>query len=315
MADLLDEVVMPAFTDDELERRYGDTTYFFHGVDVIDLGTRRRPEPIIVGTFVKDTIIRREQIYDRERKVIKRDPLKMKSAPSATFVILLVNHKLLYLHETSHAPPIDAFRATLEQFLRKKYFEFIEQEYEKRRNDAADDQKSGITKKKLKTEFLSPELSIIPLSSEQELTDAVERYGVIEKIKIQLLRVNAEISDNQFFEQMREMLNESGANTSSFIEQNKEGLNSDVVVQHLAGAAGGGNARVTVDGKTPDRERLTLTNEEMRLRVPMENVPPERREKAILLVDTFNNLVREETLVVDRIDPDLAEAIRDKFRQ
>ncbi len=104
MIDLLDEVVLPAFTDDSLERKYGEARYFFLDVETLDLGTRRQTEPAIVGTFVKDTTLHREQIYDPQNKAIRRDPRTLKTSPSATFVFLLVNHKLLYLHETVDAP-------------------------------------------------------------------------------------------------------------------------------------------------------------------------------------------------------------------
>jgi hypothetical protein len=62
MADLLDEVVLPALTDATLQRKYGPATYFFHNAQKLNLGTRNQPVPAVGATFIKDTTIRREQI-------------------------------------------------------------------------------------------------------------------------------------------------------------------------------------------------------------------------------------------------------------
>ena len=150
MADLLDEIVLPALLDSTLKRTYAGTTYFFHDVQILNLGTKAHPEPAVGGTFIKDTTIRREQIWNSEKAELERNERSLRSSPSATFILLLASHKLLYLHETSQAPGTDAFRGTLLNFLTKKYFEFIAKEYASRREKASDEDRAKITKKALK---------------------------------------------------------------------------------------------------------------------------------------------------------------------
>jgi hypothetical protein len=106
-----------------------------------------------------------------------------------------------------------------------------------------------------------------------------------------------------------------GADKATFVEHQKNGLNADAIVDQLGQVAAGGNARVVLSGTTPNQERLDVTNEEIRLRVPLANVPPEKGEKAKVLLETFNELIEDETIIIDRTDPDQARAVRDKFRQ
>ncbi len=196
--------------------------------------------------------------------------------------------------------------------MKKKYFEFIEALYERRQAEAGDER---VTKKSLREEYLPPELSIIPLSSEQELTEAVAKFGILTRIKVELLSVNAEADNNPFFRIMRGMKDAVGADKATFVEHQKNGLNADAIVDQLGQVAAGGNARVVLSGTTPNQERLDVTNEEIRLRVPLANVPPEKGEKAKVLLETFNELIEDETIIIDRTDPDQARAVRDKFRQ
>jgi hypothetical protein len=70
LADLWKEVVQPAFLDESLERKYGDTTYFFLQAQELNLGSKKEMVPAIAGRFVKDFVLRREQTFDPDSSIL-----------------------------------------------------------------------------------------------------------------------------------------------------------------------------------------------------------------------------------------------------
>lgn len=60
--DLLSEVVLPAFFSNTL-REYGETAYFFHEPEFKYLEKDNIDSLALICRFVKDTVLRRHQIY------------------------------------------------------------------------------------------------------------------------------------------------------------------------------------------------------------------------------------------------------------
>ncbi|HEV2292241.1 MAG TPA: hypothetical protein VGR35_00200 [Tepidisphaeraceae bacterium] len=315
MADLLDEVVIPAFTDGTLRRHFGKTTYFFQDVQLLNLGTKSQPEPAVAGRFIKDTVVRREQYLNPETGRIEPSPREMPTAPSVTFTLLLANHKLLYLRETGGAPGFDAFKSTLKKFLTHKYFSFVDAEYARRRADAADEEKSKITKKSIREEYLPPLVTIIPLASEATLVQSIKRFEIIDTVRVELGSVNAEAHNADLFVQLRAAKNAVEAERSILIETKKEGLNKEEVAKQLSSVALEGNAKVSLYGRTPDNSPLDVSNtDEMRLRVPVANPPLDLEGKAGRSLHEFRKAIQDGTIIVGKVDEETAARIRGKFR-
>ena len=136
LLDLADEIIIPAFTDPNLSRGFGKTKYFFHEVKLVAIpNTSQKPILGIIGRFVKDTTLEREQIF-KEGKGLIKDSSSIKSSPSSIFLLILHNHRLLYVKETKYAPSKETFGHTALNFIRKKYSIFIDNEYEKRKREA-----------------------------------------------------------------------------------------------------------------------------------------------------------------------------------
>jgi hypothetical protein len=317
LIDLFDEVVLPAFTDPNLLRERADTKYFFNQVTLIDLGTEGAPVPAIVGKLVKDTLLTRDQVYNSQTLQLESDPRQMQSSPSAVFVLLVENHKLLYLHETAHAPDISVFRGTLKHFLRLKYFSFIEREYEVR-SHSVEPALRAVTKLQLQEEFQPPDLSIIPLSSEASLEEFVSQYGLLRQVKVELGPINTEIHNDAFFVEMRQKKDAIGSKKSTLVHHNPGGLNKDATVTQLSLAAAEGNARISMDGKNLQGERLSGSNNDIRLRIPMANIPPELPSIADRMHRTFLGLVERGTLKLGQVDGRVRQETRrfiNRFRR
>jgi hypothetical protein len=138
LLDLANEIVLPAFIDSKLSRKYGDTTYIFRDVDVAEIPLaasteektgRGVPLLVVYGRLIKDTLLIREQFYTPERG-LEKDRGSLPSAPSSFFALILNNHKLMYMAETDQAPALGAFQATLQHFLSIKYGEYIDARFQ-----------------------------------------------------------------------------------------------------------------------------------------------------------------------------------------
>jgi hypothetical protein len=134
LLDVAESIVLPAFLDVEnlQPRSYQDTKYFLFQTQLLNLGDEKNPMLAIAGRFVKDTTLRREQIFSPTLGLIKKTG-KLDSSPSAIFVLLLNNHKLIYYPETAFAPTLSSFRSTAYSYIRQSQKIFVDAEYSRRK--------------------------------------------------------------------------------------------------------------------------------------------------------------------------------------
>ncbi|WP_146097990.1 hypothetical protein [Xanthomonas arboricola] len=159
-------------------------------------GTNAEPVIGIVGRFVKDGIISREQVY-RQGSLVKNHA-QLQSSPSALFLLILNNHRLVYLKETSFAPNKEAFRSTVLKFLRETHIELRKKQFE------IFDEKNAtrIVRRELKDEwdkkYPRPTLDLIALTTEDSIEEFIGRYEVLKAVKITFKETNDESSLNDF---------------------------------------------------------------------------------------------------------------------
>lgn len=101
LLDMADTVVIPAFVMGG-HRMYAESRYIIQETTLENFGTENSPALVLVGRFINDTTMKRQQVL-RAGKIVK-SPATLESAPSAAFALVLDTHKLLYLPETPHAP-------------------------------------------------------------------------------------------------------------------------------------------------------------------------------------------------------------------
>ena len=181
------EIVIPAFTRDTFIRSHGTTHYHLYEAEVMTLDHSTQP-PILAlaGRFIKDTKLRRYQIFDDELGLV-RDEQSMSSAPSAFFVLILNNHRMAYLPETPHAPDLKAFEATVRHFLIKRYEQFINEMYTQTQTGAGE-REGKITKKALRETHPRPTLEVVPLTGADSIEQFVRRYDRLKKIDFRIVR-------------------------------------------------------------------------------------------------------------------------------
>lgn len=270
LLDLAQEVVVPAFTSNKLERFTGTSKFFFHEAQVIELHDGTNPVLGIIGRFVKDTTLSREQRFDSKNSRLIPDKQELQSAPSSIFVLILNNHRLLYLPETRYAPNLASFTVTIRDFIKQKHTDLI-QKLSEENNEKLISKKE--INRNLLQEFPPPSVEIIPLGSEDSLENFISRFDILEAVTIKLLATNNELDNNEFFKRLRQSSEEVGSKKTTLEYVNKEGLSKEAATSRLKTAVNQGNSRITFKGKDSQGDTLSGSNDKFKISIPTSIIP------------------------------------------
>ena len=212
LLNLAEEVVIPAFTDRNLKRKYSESVYLFINTGWVSYQPNNAEyiELCLFGRHVKDTVLHSEQVLKNGQLVPSSESIA--SAPSAFFVLTLSNHKLVYLHETPSAPPLDAFRTTLESFLKTKHQEFINAEFQRRKRTPEE-----ISKTALREEIPSPKVEVMPLASRESIERFVQSIDKLTHLEFRILDTNREFQMLGPYQRIREDKQRLGAKSSKLV--------------------------------------------------------------------------------------------------
>lgn len=306
LLDLAEEIVIPAFLEGH-RRDYRNGSYFFLNTELIDLGDDpENPFLCIIGKFIKDTVLRREQRYDDELGEVIADEEFLQSSPDALFVLILNNHRLLYLKETSFAPNITSFQATVKEFLFRQYhilLRRLEGEY-----DSLED---------LEREYPPPDLRIIPLSNTSNLREFINKYQILKSVEVRLYPRNSNLDNDPFFDIMAQKRRAIHSSVTVFRHENRgDGLDKEESIEQLEEVSSQANHRIKMQGEDVNGNKLVGTNEDIKIEVPVEYIPTNTIEAAHHLKTVYTNLIQNGVVASDRIIDNVTnkiKQIRDNF--
>jgi hypothetical protein len=301
LLDLAEEIVIPAFLDNRI-RNFRSVDYFFLETSLIEIVDESEGVPLacIVGRFVKNTLLRREQIYNKPTNLLIKDHSSIQSSPSALFVLILNNHRLLYLEETSFAPPVSAFKVTIEQFLFESHANFLEQLY-----------RSGSNQQEAREEYPAPNLKIIPLSNTANLSQFVEKYKKLKSIEVKIYSTNSSSNNNQFFDDMKKEKTQVGSSITTLRHENKSnGLNKDEAIIQLEGVVGQANSHIKLYGEDKDGNTISGSNDDIKIKVPLDKVPSSVDEAAIIMADKYKKTIKDGLLSEANILDPVEDTVR-----
>lgn len=313
LLDLLNEVVMPSFDERRFVRKYGNNLeYFFIDTRLIVLDNNPN-EPVlgVSGKIVKNTKLKRDQIYSKKGGLI-RDESELETAPSSTFLLVLNTHRLMLCKEVSGAPSIQNFQATSQCFLRKQHNEFISKRFEESKQAKLENEDlAKVTKKSLLEIYPHPILRITPLSDKETLRDFITRLDHIDRISIKLLPTNKEEIDNDDFwsdlGKRREEMNSKSAKVE--FSNSKDGLHTEEVYKQASSASGLGNSEIKLKGYDEHGDIIKGSNEDFGLSVEVESVPHVAEAAAEVQYAAFTKLVKENVIKL----PKLADDVKTKI--
>jgi hypothetical protein len=305
LLDVAETIVLPAFLDCAAlkPRSFKDTDYFFYQPELVNFGTKANPQLAIAGRFVKDTTLRREQIFTPGKGLIKTYG-KLESSPSAIFVLLLNSHKLIYYPETAYAPSLSSFRSTAYSYIRQRQNSFIDEEFLRLKTEreqvveSTQENIPKITKKMLWDEYPFPSLEVVPIPSALSLSDFVKRYKKLISISLRVLQTNSEIDNSNLLKAARKTGVSLGAKNTQITHTagDGQGLNKTETVTQLRAVALDGNVDVKLSGNDVSGNRLIGNNEEFKLQVAVDNVSPEISAAAMQLNNVLNQQIENSNI-------------------
>lgn len=283
LLDLFEEVVFPALSNSDFERKYADTAYFFKDVKFSVFSIAEAPDPqlVVYGRLIKDTVLKRSQYYSREGGLVESEA-SLASAPSAFFVLDIDNHKLMYLPETSGAPSVGQFALTLEAFAKHERDRFIRQ--------LKDESKKGDDPKtlgELRIDYPLPEVEATPLSSDSDVEKFMKMFDKVTRVTYRIQSSNAEINHAKTFRDLVAWKDDNNAEATSISHRNKNGLRKDVVSADVKSAAASGNQKVVIVGKGEDGTELIGSNESLKLEVPFRIGTESDQERAVRMLISY----------------------------
>lgn len=301
LIDYVEEIVIPAFFSDTLVRTYGDTTFYIYEPQWIDLGSDGQSDLAIIGRFVKDTLLKREQIIDNGKLLGDYD--EMQSAPSAFFVLMLRDHRLLYFAETPFAPDLGAFGSTMQIFMRRVWRQHLQDLH-----GNSDLQK---THKELRAENPMPLLNVMPVAKSGRIEKLMENFSRIERIRFRLIRPNQETDASEVFQSVRDRFQPLKPARIDVNIAESEGLDKSESISAVKEAAAGLNTDIVVSGVDDEGNRIKADNNEFALKIPIESPPASERPLAKALYKEFIKQVAAEA--VSRFQP--SKAVLDRLVQ
>lgn len=315
LLDHFGEIFLPALTS-KYSRNYSDTRYFFEKVDLLYFGKEDGSGlPILglVGRIIKDGVLRRDQVYvDGE---LRQKPGKMQSSPSAVFLLILHNHRLVYLKETTDAPSKDTFRSTLLQFLKRKHQEVVKAKKVKIDEEFPTLAERRVAKEALSEEYGTPTVQLISLSSAGTVRDFIKRYQTLKQVKITFSETNDENPMHDFFAQFKRAKEEVGSDASSIVHHASKGLDKEQAIEQITEATEQGINGVHLSGVDDDGSRLLGNNDDFKLKKTINRVSNDPVKAAGTLLDAFNGLVRDGIIKVEATAKATARRIEGIFNE
>lgn len=319
LLDVAEQIILPAFlkSNEFRPRSFSDTRYFFHEPSLVNLGTESAPQLVIAGRLIKDTTLRREQIFSEEKGLI-RTLGSLESSPSAIFVLILNNHKLVYCPETAHAPSLASFRSTAYSYIRQAQNKFIKDTYEdlNARREAEIEQglnpSPKVTKKDLWDTYPIPTLDVVPIPSDLSLAEFVRRYSRLTSISLRVLQTNSELDNSKLIDAARTTGTKLGATNTQVTHSagnKQEGLNRTEAVSQLRAVATTGNVEVKLSGIDQSGNKLVGNNEEFKLRVYVESVSRNIKTAAAELVGALDREIKSNNIRL-AVDADASGTMR-----
>lgn len=313
LLDHFDDIVFPSFVEDN-ERSHTDTRYFFQMADLVNYGVDENGMPVLamVGRFIKDGVLRRQQVF--EQGELQQKPGKMKSSPSALFMLLLHNHRLIYVKETPDAPSMETFRTTLLAFLKRTHGKLRRETFKE--IDKAEPTLAGRRPRKdrFDEEYKTPTVQLIPLSSPDDIRTFVERYKVLRQVKFTFAETNDENPLHDMFAQMRAAKEAVGADASSLIHGATEGLNKEQAITQISEATEQGLNEVQLRGLDDEGDLLSGNTEEFKLKKSIGNISTKPVDAGSTMLKVFNDLKDDGMITLSKIAPKTVKRIQEIYR-
>ena len=252
----------PAIRDGVVKGKGEVRSYRFINLEVKSLNHNNVDVPVLCGRLVKLMTIEAEQIFDEGKESVVSTQDSIPSAPSAFFVVELINHKICFLRETRRAPSIKDLEYCLRKILMQDYYKQRSEMKKSIKDELGKQRLVGETRLMVNTMLDSsipkPDVRITAIPGKGDLEERLNKYRTIETISISPLKTNNELSDENakflraYQEQSEKISSQSG---KVELRNTKTGLDIEESKTLLKDASDG-NFKVKVSGVTNSGQKI-----------------------------------------------------------
>ena len=305
LLDVFVDYFLPAMQKQEVPGSRNSETLFYKFIDLNV--TKIENELVLYGRFIKCLNIEREQILDGDKLIPSFE--SMDSAPSSFFVLILCNHKLLWIKETSRAPLLKDFRAALSKMLKKERFNLINNYVESQTlNLFLDKNNMQNIERKAYAEYPELELSVTPLGNDVQIRERLSRFKNIYNITIKALKRNNELGSDfsMLAQKMSETQEKMAAKnvTTQIHGDTKNPLKKEAATE-LIQSVSDGNYEYKIEGIDEKSNKITETSESLSLSMIInyikDDIPKNLKniiQKYIETVNDYNGRLPKQNLDV-----------------
>lgn len=299
LMDMFHEIVLPAFTTEDIWK-VNRGNFFFQSVELVELPNSKERTLAIIGRFIRDTTLTSTQIYDYDNKELLPQSKSIQTSPSALFVLILNNHRLVYLKETPHAPTLEMFKETTKTFLRRNTKHYAE-------SLPIDSRKAFVN------DYGLPNIDITPLNTKESLDDFLKEYKKIQSIKITLKKRNDELQFRNDLIRKAQQKTDSlkSSNTTIFFSNKTDGLDFEETRAQLAEATEQGNQGILIEGLNSSGDHLKGNNDKFKVTKYINGIDLTNIfSTASKLYKSFNKLTKDREIIVQPTEKSVKEKIR-----
>ncbi|GDY28295.1 hypothetical protein AHAT_41850 [Agarivorans sp. Toyoura001] len=295
LIDHLDTIIIPAFLNKNLTRRWGEhTTWRFHEVSFVQHEFDNETNFFLHGHLIKDTNLERSRFYDNGELI--EDPKSIKTAPISTFILSLSDHRLFYIRDSADSPDMAAFKATIFKFIKATTNELINEDYGRAIEEWKYQGKSNRKplKKNIKSRYPECSLEITALSSDASIDEFIRSMKRINKLSYTLIVPNGELNHSGLFEQLQDTQTNTGnyKTTLTYSTGNKEkSLEHNGVSQLTKNALKTQNVEVAIKGIDIHGSEIQGTNDELVLKKPLGEIEDSYTALTYRVYDMFRKLI------------------------
>lgn len=305
LLDVFVDYFLPAMQNQEAPGSKNSETLFYK---FIDLNVAKiEKELVLYGRFIKCLNIEREQILKGDILISSYET--MDSAPSSFFVLILRNHKLLWVKEMSRAPLLKDFRAALLKMLDKERLNLIKDYIESQTSDLFFSKNNlANIERKAYAEYPELEVSVTPLGNNIQIQKKLSRFKNIYNITLKALRRNNELGSD--FSMLAKKMSETqekmeAKNVTAEIHGDTKNPLKKEAATELIQAVSDGNYEYKIQGIDENSNKIIETSNTLSLSMIInyvkDDIPQNVRniiQKYMETVNTYNDRIPQQNVDV-----------------
>ncbi|KXG09960.1 hypothetical protein AT864_01520 [Anoxybacillus sp. P3H1B] len=189
MLEHFEDIILPAFQSNYI-REHDGNKYFFDSVKL----TMVNGQFMLVGLIIKRTKLEIKSLYEEEKGLVRTNKV-VPSDPYSYFLINLKNHRLVLVKNQKGSPSLSNFSSTAKHVLSL---------YVKETNREIEEKDAKLPK---------ANLNVVAIPFAGVIKEELKRVKKIKRVTLRFYPLNGDVSTNETFNYLREMLGEVDSNS------------------------------------------------------------------------------------------------------